>query len=108
MVIRGLRDLDMVRRLMRSAKGSLEARAIKEKAAAAGFEFAISLYGVLTNKETNRSEYRRIEILADHNLGSVDVELIYRWFQKVHPTNTYSVWLYHTETQQLTKVYDTW
>ena len=108
MVIRGLKDLNMVRRLMTSAKGSLEARAIKEEAEKAGFEFAMSLYGVLTNKETNRSEYRRIEILADNNLTTTDIELLYRWFYRSHPINTYSVWLYHTETQQLLKVFDTW
>lgn len=108
MVTRGLRDLDMVRRLMASAKGSLEAKAIKEKAATAGFEFAMSLYGVLTNKETSRSEYRRIEILADKNLGSVDVELIYRWFQKVHPIKTYSIWLYKTETKELQPIFEVW
>lgn len=108
MVSRGLRDLDMVRRLMDSAKGSLEAKAIKEKAVAAGFEFAMSLYGVLTEKDNGRSSYRRIEVVSRKILTGVDVELIYRWFQKAHPIKTYSIWLYDHDNEALTQVFSTW
>ena len=108
MVIRGLRDLDMVRRLMASAKGSIEAKAVKVKARELGFVMAMSLYGVLTTIDDGRSEYRRIEVLADANLTNQDVEYLYRWFQKSHPIKTYTIWLYLTDTQQLTQVFSTW
>lgn len=108
MVTRGLLDLDMVRRLMASAKGSIEAKVIKNKARDIGFNMSMSLYGVLTTIDDGRSEYRRIEILADANLSSQDVEYLYRWFRKAHPVKTYSIWLYHTKSQRLTQVFETW
>ena len=108
MVVRGLRDLDMVRRLMASAKGSIEAKRIKVKAKELGFVMAMSLYGVLSTLLNHRAQYRRIEVLSDGNLSTQDVELIYRWFQKAHPVKTYTIWLYLTETQELTQVFSTW
>lgn len=108
MVLRGLRDLDMVRRLMNSAKGAIEATRVKEEAAKHGLHMAMSLYGVLTQIDDGQSQYRRIEVLSDKNLSAKDTELLYRWFNKVHPIKTYSIWVYLPDSEALTQVFSTW
>jgi hypothetical protein len=96
-VERGLRDVQMVKRLMESAKGSLEARDLKNELHSLGYTYAMSLYGVLTNIETHRSEYRRIEVLLDVTPNERIVNLLYRFFQTNHPIQTYSIWVYDSE-----------
>lgn len=108
MVSKGLRDLDMVRKLMRSAKGAVEAQHWKKVLHDMGYVFAMSLYGVLTKFDGQRSEYRRIEIYSQALLTSEDVELIYRWFQTMHPMKTYTIWAYDHEEKRLLEVFDTW
>jgi hypothetical protein len=106
MVERGLRDLEMVRRLMNSAKGSLEAKALKDELHSLGYTYAMSLYGVLTNKETSRSEYRRIEILLDVSPNERIVNLLYRFFQVMKPIKTYSVWVYDHEVDSVKLMFE--
>jgi len=108
MVQKGLRDPETVRRLMTSAKGALDARAVKEQLANIGYTFTMSLYGVLTNKVSGRSEYRRMEILSQKLLDAEDVELIYRWLQKLHPIKTYTIYIYKHEGNLLKEVFNTW
>jgi len=108
MVQRGLRDLEFVRRFMNSAKGCIEAKKVKDQLEPLGYTFTMSLYGALRNKETGRVEPRRIEILSQELLGSEDIELIYRWMQKIHPQKAYTIWIYKREGNLLKMVYDTW
>jgi hypothetical protein len=106
MVERGLRDVQMVKRLMESAKGSLEAKALKDELHSLGYTYAMSLYGVLTNKETSRSEYRRIEVLLDVSPNERIVNLLYRFFQTNHPIQTYSVWVYDHEIDSVKLMFE--
>jgi len=108
MVQKGLRDPETVRRLMNSAKGAVEARTVKEQLANIGYTFTMSLYGVLTNKASGRSEYRRMEILSQKLLDATDVELVYRWLQKLHPIKTYTIYIYRHEGNLLKEVFSTW
>jgi len=108
MVERGLRDLNFVRRYMESAKGCIEAKQVKDRYATEGYTFAMSLYGALRNAETNRTEPRRIEILSQNPLNATDVELIYRWIQKMPPLKSYTVWIYRREGNLLKEVFSTW
>jgi len=108
LVQRGLRDLETVRRLMNSAKGTLEAGQVKTRMEKLGFRFAMSLYGVLKNRETGQHSYRRIEVMSNNVLAEKDVELLYRWFQKMFPYKTYTIWAYDTEQEKLLEVFSTW
>ena len=108
MVERGLRDIETIRRIMNSAKGCIEAKEIKDQLQPLGYTFVMSLYGALRNKETQRVEPRRIEILSQKSLNEVDVELIYRWMQKMPPEKPYTVWIYKRENNQLKEVFSTW
>ena len=98
--------MQMVKRLMESAKGSLEAKALKDQLHALGYTCAISLYGVLTDKETKRSEYRRIEVLLDVTPDERIVNLLYRFFQTNHPIQTYSVWVYDHEVDSVKLMFE--
>jgi hypothetical protein len=86
---------------MASALGLNEANALKAEAAKFGFKKAMSLYGVLTNSETHKSEYRRIEILANGTYNAQDIEYIHRFFIEVKPAATYTIWIYHKQTESL-------
>lgn len=74
----------------------------KDAAREFGYRFQMSLYGVLTDKISGSSQYRRIEILAKQPYSSDDVELIYRFFETVKPASVYTIWLYNNKTRELT------
>jgi len=108
MVERGLRDLEAIRRLMDSAKGALEAKEVKDLLRELGYTFQMSMYGVLTNVETKRSEYRRIEVLSDVLLSEREVNLIYRFMQHNHPVKTYSIWVYDSKKDAVRLMWECW
>jgi hypothetical protein len=94
MQIEKLTDEAFIAKVMQSAKAFDEANAVKQRARATGYVHALSLYGVLTDKTSGRSEYRRIEVLSNVFWTDKIVELIYRFFQKIKPAKTYTIWLY--------------
>jgi len=108
MVAKGLRDLETVKRMMNSAKGFLEAKKVKDQLRSLGYPYQMSLYGVLTNKVTIKSEYRRIEVLSDILLGEREVNLIYRFLQHNHPIKTYSIWVYDSKKDAIKLMWECW
>jgi hypothetical protein len=88
-------------KLMNSAKAANEAKIVKDYAAKKKYVYALSLYGVLTDRSSGRSEYRRIEVLSNVFWTGEIVELIYRFFQKIKPAKTYSIWLYDKQRRAL-------
>lgn len=78
-----------------------EVTAIKSEAATFGFTRQMSLYGVLTDSETKKSEYRRIEVIANKPYTAQDVEYIHRFFKEVKPAAVYTIWLYHNELEAI-------
>lgn len=108
MVTKGLKDLESVRKLMSSAKGAVEAAKIKDALRGEGYKYEMSLYGVLKAVETNRLEYRRIEVLTNILGNERIINLIYRFFQTNKPIKTYTIWIYNSELDSIRLVYETW
>jgi hypothetical protein len=96
---RRLTEKGIIEKNMSSMLAKTEANNLKAEAAKYGFKKAMSLYGVLTNVETKKSEYRRIEILANRTYSAQDIEYIHRFFKKVKPTQIYTIWIYHNIDQ---------
>lgn len=99
-----LTDKAVIAKLMQSAKSYDEANALKSKANAKGYVYALSFYGVLTDNTTGKSEYRRIEVVSNVFWTGEIIELIYRFFQKVKPPKIYTIWLYNKERRALSMV----
>jgi hypothetical protein len=92
---RRLTDSEVIEKNMASTLSRTEANELKAEAAKYGFKRAMSLYGVLTNVDTKKSEYRRIEVLANRPYSAQDIEYIHRFFKEVKPVDTYTIWIYH-------------
>jgi hypothetical protein len=99
--INRLTQKDVIDKNMASAMEINEANILKAEAAKFGFKKQMSIYGVLTNSVTHKSEYRRIEILSNGKYNSQDIELIYRFFEEVKPATIYTIWIYHKATESL-------
>ena len=89
---------------MESAKAFDEANEVKSKAREAGYIHALSLYAVITDKETGHSEYRRIEVMSNVFWTGEIIELIYRFFQGFIPDRTYTIWLYNQQKEGLLNI----
>jgi len=96
-----LTDDAFIKKVMNSAKASVEANAVKQHARDTGYIYSMSLYGVLTDTTTNKSEYRRLEVLSDVFWTGDAVELIYRFFQNMKPSKIYTIWLYSGRRRSL-------
>jgi hypothetical protein len=59
-----------------------------------GYSHQMSLYGVNTNRETEESSYKRIEILSNTPLTERIVSLLYEWFSYMVPGSPYTLWVY--------------
>jgi len=99
--MQNLTDKAVIDKLMDSAKAKDEANTVKAYARKKGYVHALSLYGVLTDKETGRSEYRRIEVMSNMFWTGEIVERIYRFFRTVKPYKTYTIWLYDRERKSI-------
>jgi hypothetical protein len=99
-----LTDKATIAKLMNSAKAYDEANALKDKARAKGYIHSLSLYGVLTDTATGKSEYRRLEVMSNIFWTQQIVELIYRFFKGFKPVKTYTIWLYNKDRKALSNV----
>jgi len=59
-----------------------------------GYSHQISFYGVLTDAETEESQYCRIEVLAENLYTFEEVFLIYHFFMTLKPMDSYTIWIY--------------
>jgi hypothetical protein len=96
-----LTDDAFIQKVMNSAKAFDEANAVKQRARDTGYVYALSLYGVLTDTTSGKSEYRRVEVLSNVFWTGEVVELIYRFFQKMKPAKVYTIWLYSAKRHGL-------
>lgn len=82
----------------------LQANKLKDYLEQTGYKFTISLYGVIDNPETVKSEYRRIEVFMNGQPKQVDVEAIHEFFREIKPAMYYSIWKYQIETKNLVMI----
>ena len=96
-----LTDKTVIAKLMESAKAKNDADTVKTWAHKKGYIHALSLYGVLTEQTERRSEYRRIEVLSNVFWTGEIVERLYRFFLKVKPKQTYTIWVYDRDRKSV-------
>ena len=71
-----------------------ESRRIKRELIKKGYDQQISFYGVVTKKETEESEFKRIEVLANKQFTQLLVSQLFHWFKQYPPLDYYSIWKY--------------
>lgn len=76
----------------------------KRKLIKLGFEHQLAMYGVLTNKETEESKYKRIDVLIDTPITLEIFTRIYDFINFIKSPAHYSIWAYSDETKQLKEV----
>lgn len=59
-----------------------------------GYNIAMSLYGAFTNTETGKSRGLRIEILSNRPYTERITLMILSFFEHMHPTSKYTIWIY--------------
>ena len=80
-----LNEQEMRDRADRHMKQHIEANRIKDALGHEGYVFTMSLYGVIINPETQRPEYRRIEVFIKGVPDQVDVGGIKNFFRELPP-----------------------
>lgn len=83
-------DAEEIRRIDESGA----AKSVKRHWIKAGYDQQFSLYGVVTNRETGESGYKRIEVLSNTPLTERIVLLIYGFFDYFKPESPYTIWVY--------------
>jgi hypothetical protein len=89
-----LRDPNEIKRLMESSKGKIEADEVKQKLRLDGYNYQISIYGVIHDNRDRHNEYRRIEILSNRHWNENAFANILHFFSIITPEKTYSIWSY--------------
>ena len=74
---------------------STSSRTVKREWIKKGYANQMSLYGVLTNQDTEASEFRRIEILSDVPFTLEIVKGVSESLEYLKPPFKYTIWLYN-------------
>lgn len=77
------------------------ARTVKREYIKLGYEYPFSIYGVVTRRETQVSEYRRIEILSNTSYTLALFIDLYEFFALVIPPAKYSIWTYDEKSNTI-------
>lgn len=105
--MRNLTEKQQIERTTRNLKSHTEANKVKDRLHRLGYYYTISLYGVLWNPETQKHEYRRIEVFLNGVPNETDVCAIKTFFSEVKPYQYYSLWAYNKEQQEIIML-DAW
>ncbi len=76
-------------------------RTLKRELIKEGYSHQISLYGILTNDETEASQYSRIEVLCDTPITGREVALMHDFFKELKPLDVYTIWKCRTATLEV-------
>lgn len=102
--MRFLTEQDFIERITRNINGHLEASGIKDNLKIAGYDYTISLYGVIYNSETERNEFRRIEVFINGSPAWQDTQAIIQFFREFKPFTYYSIWAYNKDVKQIVEI----
>lgn len=72
----------------------LSSKRLKREWVSRGYSHQISFYGVLTNRDTEESQYSRIEVLAQDPFNYETTFLLYHFFTELKPLTSYTIWIY--------------
>jgi hypothetical protein len=101
MVDRRTSDPEFGKRLIEHQDNTLAAQALKATLAAAGYKYALSLYGIVYNARTDTNNYCRIEVVTRQFWTGDDVTYIKGFFEYIIPVQEYTVWSYDREPKLL-------
>lgn len=80
------------------------AKSIKRRWIKKGYDKQMSIYGVLTNEETDESRYIRIEVLSNTPYTESIVAQLYDFLQELKPSTSYSIWIYDKKRRSIKQV----
>lgn len=80
------------------------AKRIKREYIKKGYEFQLSLYGVLSDREKDESGYHRIEVLLNVPWTQRALHLIYDFMKALKPPSPYSIWIYDDSREAIKMV----
>lgn len=89
---------------LRQIAESGQSRRVKREYIKKGYNRQLSLYGVLTDKETGLSEYRRIEVLSNVDYNERLVALLYDFYNKLKTPEVYTIWIYDKDRKSVKEV----
>jgi hypothetical protein len=96
----------MIEKTTRNLQSHLAANKVKDRLMKAGYIYAISLYGVIINPETQHPEYRRIEVFLNGLPTEISVSEIKQFFREIKPYHYYSIWAYNIERHEIVMIED--
>lgn len=102
--MRKLNVEEMKKRTERHMQQHLAANKVKDTLGHEGYIFSMSLYGIINNPETNRPEYRRIEVFMRDIPTQQDVISIKNFFDEITPYSYYTIWAYDQKTKQILNI----
>lgn len=70
-----------------------------------GYNVHVSLYGVQWNKEEDRGQYVRVEILMRIPWTERNIATLYDWFKTLKLLPPYSIWIYDDERDAVRMVW---
>jgi uncharacterized protein YmfQ (DUF2313 family) len=78
-----------------------EANIVKDKLILHGFTYSISFYGVINNPETQKHEYRRVEVFMNTKPTQFNVQAIHNFFNELKPYFYYTIWAYNEQLKNI-------
>lgn len=72
-----------------------ESRRVKRTWIKRGYPHQASFYGVISEKENEDSQFRRIEVLSNTPYTQQIIESLYHWFEAFIVPVSYSIWIYN-------------
>jgi hypothetical protein len=99
--LKRLTDSELRRKLERQLSSHIEANKVKDQLMAKGYNYTVSLYGVLFNPETAKNEYRRIEVFLNSLPTRNNIESIYNFFNEIKPYFYYTIWAYNEQNTNI-------
>lgn len=96
-----LTSQEMRSKVERNLKTHLEANKVKDILFKSNFWYTISLYSVIWNPETEKNEYRRVEVFLNDYPKQIDVGAIQEFFKEFPAYKYYTIWAYDVVSKKI-------
>lgn len=96
-----LTEQQFIEKTTRNLETHIAANKVKDRLERLGYDYTMSLYGVIYNPETLRHEYRRIEVFLNVMPNQVNANEIRQFFREIKPYHYYSIWAYNAERHEI-------
>lgn len=99
-----LTEKQFIDKTTRQLLSHAEANKVKSHLEKCGYNYAISLYGVIRNPKTGQAEYRRIEVFLNAAPKEEDVSAVHEFFREIKPYLYYTLWAYNTQRKEIVMI----